>query len=159
MPLRILDDSDPGLTIAAMGNVLCCRMRAVLTESRVATLRRCDFAFAKELRAKFAILSIIEVEPSEVLAFQSGARDAAVALTHEIGPLVHCNAVVFDRTGFVASTLRSIVTTVNLLSRKAFPMRVFGELMPALEWMGEKLDGHGGLDAPKLAAALAEWRK
>jgi hypothetical protein len=99
------------------------------------------------------MLTILDVTERHIVRFGKEAREATLALAREMAPFMRCSAVVFDRGGFAASAIRSLVTTINLLSRQPFPSHVFGDLDAGLEWIESKLDRSKPLDFTRSSAS------
>jgi hypothetical protein len=143
------------MILATLGGVFITIHRKDYTAEEFAPLHRYQLAFAQECGVPIGVLTILDVTERHILRFKEEAREATVALVREMTPFMRCSAVVFDRGGFAASALRSLVTTINLLSRQPYPSRVFGDLDAALEWMEPSLDKLGPRGFSR--AAAAEW--
>jgi hypothetical protein len=150
----------PDLTLAAVGAVFVYIHRAGFAAENVEVMKQHEGAFARERGRPIPILSILEVKGSDLIRFSKEAREAAVELTRATAPHVRCCAIVFDRGGFVASAVRSAVTTMNLLAKPGYPLRVFGGMTPALMWIATKLDdaSRAEFDTTAIAAAVDALR-
>jgi hypothetical protein len=62
-------------------------------------------------------------------------------------------AQVVEGTGFRGATMRSVLSLLQLAARPRYPMKIFGEVIPASTWLTTELKQTAG-DAPK-AASLA----
>ena len=129
---------DRGVTLAALGSLLVTIYRREYSAEEFEVLRGHELAFARGRDAPIPILTILDVNERHIIRFSKSARERTVELAREIAPYTRCAAVVFDRGGFAASAIRSLVTTVNLFTKQPFPARVFGDLEAALEWIESK---------------------
>jgi hypothetical protein len=59
----------------------------------------------------------------------------------ELGTTVTVGAVVVQGSGFLAATLRSILTLLITAARLGYPVKVLGSLAEAAEWLMARLDG------------------
>jgi hypothetical protein len=138
---RILHEtSDRSMTLATRGSLFITIHRRDYSPQEIALLHRFQLSFARERGAPIPLLTILDVTEKHIVRFSKEAREATLALAHDMAPHTRCSAVVFDRGGFAGSAIRSLVTTVNFLSRQPFPTHVFGDLDAALEWIELKLD-------------------
>jgi hypothetical protein len=149
-----------GLTLAAVGPVYVYIHRSTFAPENVEIMKRHESVFAHERKRPFPILSILEVTGSYIVPLSKEARDAAVELTRATASHVSCCAVVFDREGFMASVIRSIVTTLQLLARPGYPLRVFATMPAALAWIESRLDepSRAEFDATAIAKAVEALR-
>ncbi len=143
------------MTLATVGPLFITIHRRDYTAEEVAPLHRCQVAFAREQAAPIALLTILDVTERHIVRFGKEAREATLALAREMAPHVRCSAVVFDRGGFAASAIRSLVTTINFLSRQPFPSQVFGDLDAALPWIESKLEPASRFEASQ--ASVSAW--
>jgi hypothetical protein len=141
MGTRILYESpDRSMTLATLGCLFITIHRRDFSAEELVPLRRHQLTFAAEHGAPFPILSILGVTERHILGFSRSASEASKELARETAPLIRCSGVVFDRGGFAASVVRSLVTTLNLIAKQPYPSQVFGELGAALTWIESKLD-------------------
>jgi hypothetical protein len=150
----------PDLTLAAVGAVFVYIHRAAFAPENVEIMKQHESAFARERGRPIPVLSILEVKGSHLIQFSKDAREAAVELTRATAAHVRCCAIIFDRGGFVASAVRSAVTTMNLLAKPGYPIRVFGGMTPALMWIETRLDdvSRAEFDTTTIAAAVDALR-
>jgi hypothetical protein len=150
----------PDLTLAAVGEVYVYIHRSTFAVEYLDIMKRHENAFALERKRPFPVLSILDVKGADFFPFGKEARDAAVELTRATASHVSCCAIVFDRSGFVASAIRSIATTINILAKPGYPMRVFGAMQPALTWIEYRLDdaSRADFDATAIASAVNALR-
>lgn len=68
-------------------------------------------------------------------------------------------AGVLSQTGFAGSIARGVITGMNLLSRAAYPFKVFQDEAPGVAWLATVLAERGErLDPVAAARAIAEYR-
>jgi hypothetical protein len=70
-----------------------------------------------------------------------------------VAPEIQCSATVITGGGFWASTARSVLAGIQLLSRSACPNRTFGEVDEACNWMTSTFDTTD-FDPAELAMAM-----
>lgn len=101
-------------------------------ETRVEAIERSEEQLAL-LAPRFPgglwMLTIVE---EQAPAPAADARQALSGLLARAAPFVRCSSVVFEGSSFRASLVRSVVSTLVLLSRIRFPHRVFGTLEQAV---------------------------
>lgn len=81
-------------------------------------------------------------------------RKKIAALNDRLVPYVAAMAQVAPGSGFRSAALRAVVTSINMLQRKPFPRKVFGEVEPALVWL-QTLLRRNAWDARDVAAKMA----
>lgn len=124
-------------------------------------LHRHQLAFARTRDAPFPMLTILDISPMHIMRFSGAARDATAKLTREMNPHVRCSGVVFDREGFAASAIRSLITTVSGVSRQPVSLRVFGDLETTVRWIETQLDKQlsSEFDAAGIVASVKTLRE
>jgi hypothetical protein len=115
----------------------------VHTELTVEALRASVTAY-HELRAKFpgSVVSVTLSSPIALIPPPAARNEASRAMV-ECQEETRCTAVVLQGEGFYVSTMRSVLTAINLVRPYKVPMRVFAELPSAVHWAGSHLDRHG----------------
>jgi hypothetical protein len=88
----------------------------------------------------------------------SAARSTLVKIMRDHGDGIANCAVVIGGTGFWASTMRSAVTSMRLLSPRAFEMRLHGTSAEILDWLPEAHEQRTGvrLEREVLAGLLQQ---
>jgi hypothetical protein len=76
-------------------------------------------------------------------------REEAERLTSSSPPELRAVAEVIDGKGFLAATLRSVATSMVMLTRPAWPMRVFAGVEPAAAWLATWVDREARASAPR----------
>jgi hypothetical protein len=158
--MRILNDGEHGMTLATLANVFIVMFESELTVDGVATLRRHQRAFIRELGGKrLASLGILDVDAGNVTRTSKEGREASTELARDLAPHVYGYAVVLDRKGFVASAIRSIITTVNLVAKT--PMKTFDGVDPALDWLEARIgeERHPDYDRAAVLDAVSALRQ
>jgi hypothetical protein len=148
------------LTLAAVGAVYVYIHRGSFAPANLPIMKLHENVFANERKRPFPILSILDVKGAHLFPFSKESRDAALELTRDTAAHVSCCAIVLDREGFVASAIRSIVATVNILAKPPYPIRVFGGMLAALAWIESRLDdgSRADFDAGAIANAVNAMR-
>lgn len=83
----------------------------------------------------------IVVLRSDVPAPKDSARANIRRVLVEFGTVVNAGAIVVEGTGFIAATLRSVLSLMNLASRPSYPLKVFGSLSEACYWLPRQIGG------------------
>lgn len=95
---------------------------------------------------KFGYLGVIE--PEAQLLLEPDVRNGMNALVKRFSPRFTGAAIVFEKTGFHATAVRSVVTAINLASRATHPNHVFSDLREGVSWLTQMTPGEpaaGGL--------------
>jgi hypothetical protein len=103
---------------------------------------------------KFGWVTIIE--PEAELTMPENVRNGFNALVKRYSSRISGAAIVFEKTGFHATAVRSLVTAINVASRATHPNRVFSEVREAVSWV-TKLTG-GEPSAAGLAHIIQQIR-
>jgi hypothetical protein len=124
-------------------------------------IRRIEHAATVALDAfpgRTVVIGIVEpggVAPSEEMRVLSAATNDRLAQKGVIG-----FAGVFSQSGFFGSVVRGVVTGLTLLSRYAYPFKVFAGHREAVSWLAELLDAKGQrLAIEECAAAVDDFRR
>lgn len=83
----------------------------------------------------------IVVLRSDVPAPKESARTNIRRVLVEFGSVVNAGAIVVEGTGFVAATLRSVLSLINLASRPTYPLKVFSSVSEASYWLPRQIGG------------------
>src|SRR5690348_2222810 len=112
---------------------------AVHTELTVEALRASVTAY-HELRARYpgSVLSVTVSSPDARIPSPDTRNEASLAMV-ECQEETRCTAVVILGQGFYFSTMRSVLTAINLVRPYKVPMRVFADLGLAVRWAGTHL--------------------
>jgi hypothetical protein len=82
---------------------------------------------------KIGFLGIFE--PNAQLTLSPDVRESVNALIRRYSPRFSGAALVYEKQGFHATAMRSLVTAVNVASRAQHPNRVFSDLREGVSWM------------------------
>jgi hypothetical protein len=74
-------------------------------------------------------------EPEANLALSPDVREGVNALIRRYSPRFSAAAIVYEKQGFGATAMRSLVTAINVASRAKHPNRVFSDLREAVSWV------------------------
>ncbi len=114
--------SDRDLIVGSAENLLLVVWRNATTRVGVTICRKHLLEKCSGRGREFALMTILEPcaqRPDPV------ARDALTTLMHEGSIWIQVSALVFEGSGFIAATVRGIVTGISLIARQSFPHRVF----------------------------------
>lgn len=151
--LRVVFE-DEGLQIATWSRVFINRWRTVATLERLLILGEHQHALIKATGDhRIAVLTALEDKSG--LMPNGPARKEAEAIARSTRDAVLLQAQVIEGDGFVAASIRALLTGVMLAIRAPFPNKVFKTVEEALPWVEEHLrkGGYPG-DAEGVAAAV-----
>ena len=74
-------------------------------------------------------------EPDAKLAFAADVKESLNALIRRYSPRFSGAALVYEKQGFHATAIRSVVTAINVASRAQHPNRVFSDLREGMSWV------------------------
>jgi hypothetical protein len=123
--------SDPAYIIALAGPyVIQILLQQTLTS--VSVLRR---AIADLCTRNDKIGFVAIFEPDAKLAFATDVRESVNALVRRYSPRFSGAALIYEKHGFHATAIRSVVTAINIASRAQHPNRVFSDLREGVSWV------------------------
>lgn len=136
---------DPGFLVAVAGRYVVQIVKDRGTMMTVSLMRRAldDLTARYE---KFGFLGVIESDAQ--LLMTPDVRNGMNALVKRFSPRFTGAAIVFEKTGFHATAVRSLVTAINLASRATHPNHVFSDLREGVSWLSHITPGEpaaGGL--------------
>ena len=123
---------DTAYVIAVAGRYLVQVVRQQLNVTGVGLLRRA-LTDLTNVYPTFGYLAVVEPEAS--LLLPPDVRDGVQAMVKRFSSRFAGAAVVFEKTGFQATALRSVVTAINFASRATHPNKVFADLREAISWL------------------------
>jgi hypothetical protein len=129
---------DTAYVIASAGRYLVQIVRQHMTATGVSLLRRALSDLADEYPT-FGYLAVVEPDPK--LLLPPDIREGIQANAKRFSSRFSGAAVVFEKTGFQATALRSVVTAINFASRATHPNHVFGDLREAISWLSQLTGG------------------
>lgn len=96
----------------------------------------------RKLKAEFPDGSgYVVVLRSDVPPPKDSARANIRRILVEFGTVVNAGAMVVEGSGFVAATLRSVLSLINLASRPTYPLKVFSSVSEACYWLPRQIGG------------------
>jgi hypothetical protein len=150
---RVVYD-DEGLQIAIWSRVFISRWRKVATLERLAVVGEQQRALVQAMDdGRIAVLTVLEDKSG---AMPSGpARKEAEAVAKSVRDAVALQAQVVEGDGFVAASIRALLSGISLAIRAPYPNKVFKTLDEALPWVEEQLRKAGyAQDAAGISAAV-----
>lgn len=114
---------------------------------------------AAEVRAKYpGGMSFVHVGSTEAVRMDSAARESFLRILKEFRSSMAATAIVARAEGFLASTVRSVVTGILVLSRVSHEIRFHENALEVLEWLPEKHSSATGVtvDLDRLRSALLQ---
>lgn len=129
---------DTAYVIAVAGRYLVQIHRQHMTATGVSLMRRALTDLANEYPT-FGYLAV--VEPDAQLLLPPDIREGVQANAKRFSSRFSGAAVVYEKTGFQATALRSVVTAINFASRATHPNHVFGDLREAISWLSQLTGG------------------
>jgi hypothetical protein len=118
--------------VGTFGPVVAVVWRGAVTSEAVSAVETVLASAARRSTQPIAFLTVAQfkapVPPSEV-------RERIVQCYRRLGPKLGCVAQVVEGDGFWACGARCFIAGIGLLAKQERPMSVFGEVVPALDWM------------------------
>lgn len=131
-PVLEVYSRDPGYVIASVGKYFINISRTRLNITGVSLMRRAMTEMS-ERHEKFGSLTI--VEPEADLLLPGDVRSGIDNIVKRFSTRMTGAAIVFEKQGFQATAVRSLVTAINVASRASHPTQVYSELQEALSWL------------------------
>jgi hypothetical protein len=129
-PVELLH-CDPDLALGTSKDIFFCLWRDKTTLPGVEKLRT---TFASYARDRDGTALVTTIAAGADLHPTAAARDELAAWLRSVGDQLVISALVFEGSGFMAATVRSVVTGLTLLARQPFPHKVFGDIDAATLW-------------------------
>lgn len=125
---------DPAFVVAVTGRYVIQLIKEQATTTTVILMRRAleDLAARYE---KFGYIAVIE--PGAQLLLAPDIKTGFNALVKRYSPRFTGAAIVFEKTGFHATAVRSVVTAINFASRASHPNHVFSDLREGVSWVSQ----------------------
>jgi hypothetical protein len=129
---------DPGFLVAVAGRYVLQIIKDRGTMVTVSLMRRAleDLASRHD---KFGYAVVIE--PDAQMLIPADIRNGFNALVKRYSPRFTGAAIVFEKTGFQATAVRSVVTAINVSSRATHPNQVFADLREGISWLSQMTPG------------------
>ena len=129
-------DRDRDFAVGVFGPVVAVVWRGAVTSIAVSSVESVLERAALRSTQPIAFLTVAQfkapVPASEV-------RERIVQCYRKLGRKLGCVAQVVEGEGFWACGARCFIAGIGLLAKQERPMSVFGEVIPALDWMSRKL--------------------
>lgn len=125
---------DPGFVVALAGRYVIQIIHDQATTTTVSLMSRvlADLSARYE---KFGYVALIE--PHAQLLIPPDIKNGFNALVKRYSPRFTGAAIVFERTGFQATAVRSVVTAINFASRASHENHVFSNLRDGVTWLAK----------------------
>jgi hypothetical protein len=136
---------DAGFLVAVAGRYVVQIVKDRGTMMTVSLMRRALDELSGRFD-KFGYLGVIEAEAQ--LLMPPDVRNGMNALVKRFSPRFTGAAIVFEKQGFHATAVRSLVTAINLASRATHPNHVFSDVREGVAWLCQMTPGEpaaGGL--------------
>jgi hypothetical protein len=129
-----LYSQDPACLVAVAGPYLIQISRSQPTLMTLSTIRRA-LGDLSDRYDKCAY--IVVMEPDSPMLMPPDVRNALHVLLKRYSPRFAGAAIVYEKTGFHATALRSLITAINVASRATHPNRVFSDLREGMSWLSK----------------------
>lgn len=129
---------DTGYVVAVCGRYYIQIVKDRVTQATVSAMRRAVTDLS-ERHEKFGFVVIMEPE-SQVL-MSADIRTGVSSLVKRFSHRFTGAAIVYEKTGFHATAMRSLVTAINFASRANHPNRVFSDLQEGVSWLSNLTPG------------------
>ena len=130
---------DPGSVVALTGRYFLQISRFGQASMTIVSQSNRAVADLAARNEKFGWVSIIE--PEADLSMPTDVRNGFNALVKRYSTRISGAAIVFEKTGFHATAVRSLVTAINVASRATHPNRVFSDVREAVSWVSKLAGG------------------
>lgn len=129
---------EAGYTVAVVGRYMLLVIKDRTTATTVSLLRR-GLADLNESYDSFGCLCVLE--PTMQLLVPPDIREGLHATIRRFSSRFTGAAIIFEKTGFHATAVRSLVTAINVASRATHPNHVFAELREGISWLARLTPG------------------
>jgi hypothetical protein len=154
--LRILRN-EPSHGIAFTGRTLVVHWQTETHASAVIELA----TLLASLAAECGSLALLQVIGEKAIPPDGSARAALASMLKSNEARIIASAVVFEATGFRAALIRSIVSSISMLSGHKCAHVVFGSTTEGIEWLRAQIKANAGAhqSADSLQVAIAQLRE
>jgi hypothetical protein len=105
---------------------------------------------------EFCVLNIVEAQAALP---DAKPRQAIAELLRRAEHWIQASALVFEATGFLAATIRSVVTGITLVAKQGFPHRVFDQVEAAARFIEEQSAPNPRWTAYQITEIVADLRR
>jgi serine/threonine protein kinase len=130
-PLRGVRYADENLALARSGNINISVLRRPLTLDGIAQMRRESRHMFGDAPDRYAALAVIE--PGAANAVSPEVREASAEFAREFK--IRGAAIVIEGTGFRPAATRTLIAGLYLMTKKAYPHKIFENLDDAAAWL------------------------
>jgi hypothetical protein len=123
---------DPAFAVAVVDRYVIQIIKDHATTTTLSLMQRAltDLSARYE---KFGYVGVIE--PSATLTMRPDIKKGFSAQVKRFSPCFTGAAIVYEKTGFHATAVRSLVTAINFASRVSHPNHVFSDLREGMSWL------------------------
>jgi len=129
---------ESGYTVAVVGRYMLLVVKDRTTASTISLIRRALTDLGESYET-FGYLCVLE--PTVQLLVPADIREGLNSTVKRFSPRFTGAAIVFEKTGFHATAVRSFVTAVNFASRATHPNHVFANLREGISWLARLTPG------------------
>jgi hypothetical protein len=125
---------DPAFMVAVVGRYV---IQIIKDHATTTTLSLMGRALA-DLSLRYDRFGYVAVlEPHAQLLLAPDIRDGFNRLIKRYSPRLTGAAIIYERTGFHATAVRSVVTAINFASRATHPNQIFADTREGLYWLSK----------------------
>ena len=129
---------DPAFVVAVVGRYLLQLSLKEGTMTTVSLVRRA----ATDLSARYDKFGYIGlIDPGAQLLMAPDVHNGVNSFVKRFSPRFTAAAIVYEKTGFHATAVRSVVTAINFASRASHPNQVFSDLREGVSWVAKVTPG------------------
>jgi hypothetical protein len=129
---------DPNFVVAVVGRYL---LHISLKEGSMTCVSQVRRA-ATDLSARYDKFGYVGlIDPGAQLLMPPDVRNGVNAFVKRFSPRFTAAAIVYEKTGFHATAVRSVVTAINFASRASHPNQVFSDLREGVAWVAKLTPG------------------
>jgi hypothetical protein len=125
---------DPAFMVAVVGRYVIQIIKDHATTTTISLIGRA-FEDLSVRHDRFGYVAVIE--PHAQLLLAPDIRNGFNRLIKRHSPRLTGAAIIYERTGFHATAMRSVVTAVNFASRATHPTQIFADTREGLYWLSK----------------------
>jgi hypothetical protein len=145
----IINSERASIVVASVGRVIVLINGGEMAVADVVALRK---AFERVTSRGHILGRLTVLEPTAALRPPADIRARVIGVIATFQHLVAWTAIVYERTRFNATAVRSVATAIHLASRSTSRQRTFARLSEACTWLTQSL----ALGAPTDASGFTE---
>jgi hypothetical protein len=133
-PFGVVDlySKDPAFVVAVVDRYVIQIVKGQATTITLSLMQRAMTDLSARYE-KFGYVGVIE--PDAKLMIAPDIKQGLNAQVKRFSPRFTGAAIVYEKTGFHATAVRSLVTAINFASRATHPNHVFSDLREGLSWL------------------------